>query len=553
MKNLKLALGITFAFIVITLVQGCARQPLVPLQNLIITKVGEVTVEADFCTSPASEYRQRLKYIFVMDKSSSNQDPPDVTDPAGWRRYAPLVNFIHASIDDPGYTFYSLVNFATTSAVVQDFTDDRAAFERVVNNQWNALGVHKPSDSGYTNYVSALTAIKNLIETDAKLTAAAADSNNVTTIYQIVFISDGQPVIVDTSSPTGLATQPVDDIEAGLRAVTALKDDPRYSTVVDSIIFHTGYYFQNRDSDAQSLLARLAGDAGGNAYIFGAGINIDYTLFAVPVRNVRHLFSDLLIENNSITWWDDGRLLQDTDSDGLPDEIELKLGSDPFNGDSDGNGVSDYVEYRTKGRPCKDSNCSPLVNLRDNYAICTGLLPPTLPDGSPNPASDGINVAPFGRNYFADSDKDGLNDCEEMVLGSDRRNFDSNDDGIPDFLSMKNQLAFIRGYNFASADPDADGVANYDEIKRGTPIFDMNNKIGSLKQMQFDVVRMPSTNGLDCFRAHVRHIAAIGLANLIKVYLVEDTSVIDNKKTLRVAEARADSGSVLRFSNGDFR
>lgn len=40
----------------------------------------------------------------------------------------------------------------------------------------------------------------------------------------------------------------------------------------------------------------------------------------------------------------------DTDLDGLPDLVELALGSDPTNPDTDGDGLLDYDEFNQFGR-----------------------------------------------------------------------------------------------------------------------------------------------------------------------------------------------------------
>ena len=76
----------------------------------------------------------------------------------------------------------------------------------------------------------------------------------------------------------------------------------------------------------------------------------------------------------------------DSDDDGLPDGVELAIGTDPFDPDSDDDGLSDGDEVNVHGTDPLD----------------------------------------------ADSDDDGLNDGLEVALGLDPLDADTDDDGIPD-------------------------------------------------------------------------------------------------------------------------
>lgn len=79
------------------------------------------------------------------------------------------------------------------------------------------------------------------------------------------------------------------------------------------------------------------------------------------------------------------KALYDSDGDGINDDDERRLGTDPLNPDSDGDGISDADERRAGTDPTK-----------------------------------------------ADSDGDGLTDTEEAELGTDPRNADMDGDGLSD-------------------------------------------------------------------------------------------------------------------------
>jgi uncharacterized repeat protein (TIGR01451 family)/MYXO-CTERM domain-containing protein len=183
----------------------------------------------------------------------------------------------------------------------------------------------------------------------------------------------------------------------------------------------------------------------------------------------------------------------DTDKDGLSDALEKFLGSDPNDADSDDDGLLDGEERNPaddtdgdglrnvldvdsdqdglydgteSGKPCDDpptsaaaghciadadatTTTSPVIADTDgggvidgsedtnrNGKLDTGETDPTVGKG----ADDGTVV---------DTDKDGLADELEKLLGSDPNDADSDDDGVPDGLEP----------NFAD-DSDGDGKKN---------------------------------------------------------------------------------------------
>lgn len=130
------------------------------------------------------------------------------------------------------------------------------------------------------------------------------------------------------------------------------------------------------------------------------------------------LFNDLVPLNNacadmSIQLWDDpmgngiGAVL-DSDGDGLPDWWELTYGLDPYNSDTNGNGILDaYDDFDGDG-------------INNYYEMLAGINP-----------FDGTT---FGedRDEFADADEDGLVVKQEQSLGTHPLWADSDDDGISD-------------------------------------------------------------------------------------------------------------------------
>jgi Tol biopolymer transport system component len=126
---------------------------------------------------------------------------------------------------------------------------------------------------------------------------------------------------------------------------------------------------------------------------------------------------------------------EDTDGDGLTNDREIELGTDPENPDSDGDGLLDGNEVERGTDP---------------------LNPDTDGDG----LSDGDEVQRGTDPLNPDTDGDGLSDGDEVQRGTDPLNPDSDGDGLPDGEEVR------LGTNPLNPDTDGDGVADGDEVRR---------------------------------------------------------------------------------------
>jgi hypothetical protein len=541
-----------FKIIIFMLLSNCAKkEELIPLVNF--EKLNYVNVNASFCTSPPKPNKQKIKYIFILDHSASNQPgiplfDSDVqsTDPSGSRRYGPMVNFVNNLADDPNNIItYNLINFndafyqppgLNLSAVEADAEE----FASIITSDWMGTSTDpfmpRPVDHGFTNYESALAAAKALILSDARIESASPDRPIVKSSYKIIFASDGIPRVSTTE------VQQFDPrIATIVEEIVGIQDNPALTPFIASISLNTVYYFTDSATDtpeAEDILKEMADAGNGQFNKFGGNQSILYQIFAPTSRNLKNLFVDVFIENENVVWWEDGTIRQNNPGDGLPDAIKRQSGIKEVLRDSDFNGVSDLVEYRTKGRACNGDNCQSIQ--QDPYAICDGFDPQSSADG--------------GRQYRSTA-KDGFNDCEKFVLGASLDSFNSNGDFIPDFIKFKNQLPFVPGTRGSFANPFNDGFDNYSKIKKGLPISIAANKVfSSYKTRRHRLAPVESSDpSVDCYNLSVEDVATLSPYDVIRVWLVQNSAIVDDNPFVQIAEKPLLGSQQIGFSAEDFQ
>ena len=160
----------------------------------------------------------------------------------------------------------------------------------------------------------------------------------------------------------------------------------------------------------------------------------------------------------------------DSDSDGIPDELEVagwrtqagaEYRTNPISQDSDGDGLSDGDE------------AGPPVESANRGTTYTGRSDPNLADTDSDGLSDAVEtgdvsteVPPGAAMYVVsdplagDSDDDGIGDGDEFFLDMDPLEPDTDDDGLTDV----DELDF--GSDPTLANPDDDSFTDKEEFER---------------------------------------------------------------------------------------
>jgi len=152
--------------------------------------------------------------------------------------------------------------------------------------------------------------------------------------------------------------------------------------------------------------------------------------------------------------------LKDSDQDGLLDPIELQLGTDPGNPDTDGDFLKDGEEisrYRTNPLQA-DTDADGLPDGREIELSTDPLNVDTDDDG----LDDGREVQLGTSPRAADTDGDGLNDGKEADIATNPLKADTDDDGLSD------QRELSLGTNPLVPDTDGDELTDGEELQHGS-------------------------------------------------------------------------------------
>lgn len=458
-----------------------------------------VQVNGNFCTDGSNDVVRPVKILIAMDTSLSMQ----VTDPDGTRAKALTKLLDSFPQDDPevyvgvllfaGFTPVYLTNNGQ-SGFQQLMQIDAAARANLADTLLQYAYPNGIPNRGATDFVKPLDEVYAAISRDISETNLV-QLQNATPIraqYSVIFLTDGAPSFDQDA-----------EIYSRVTAIRSLNDQ------AGSVRFNTVHVFD--PASPPSPICTPSADAGCPAQLIAQDIDrlqamsdlgggefrdfenhepINFLSFRLGATKRRYVIGRLTLFNVNAK---PGSPVDepDSDSDGLTDNEELKLGTDPTLVDTDGDGFSDGVEVYFKRLGAKLNPNGPA------FADGGGQDP-----GCP-PELRGV-----------DTDGDGLLDCDEQFLGSNASAVDSDNDGLPD------QLEWLGGTQVASndalSDPDGDGLLNEAELRMHTnPIVADSTDLGAVAY-RYTIVRQPTTetDGSTCYTFHVDNVLLVPTLDL---------------------------------------
>jgi hypothetical protein len=408
-----------------------------------VNLANKISIQGDLCTDDPGDVNFPVKILVVMDGTAAAVG----ADPTATRAVA--VDNLVARYSSNNFQ-YGLIQYGT---VARSLTSGFATDTTAVAVGIDALRVGTPD--AQRSYLDALRVATTVIQDDVLSSTPGARSR---TRYVVLWIAYGSPT--PTLPIAWCPTQGVDPDSAECRAALAeafcpldlpapadceailyprmvreLRDFVKQNGAQD-LIFHS--YDLGGDARSNDLLTQMA-LSGHGAYepLLPTQLNLLGHDLSVPSYLLNRR---ALVVYNANALVRDGRVVADTDGDGLSDDEELALGTDALSPDSDGDLLGDGLE---KNLAAPGLPFDPLVP--NQPAECELIDPPDR-----------------------DRDTDGLSDCEESVLRTDSTLVDTDRDGIPDIVEARrhgNPLV-----DDALADADQDGIPNGEALMSGLDV-----------------------------------------------------------------------------------
>ncbi len=458
--------------------QNCAQVALEKVDKSVVYQLPAYKMSASICNDIRFFNQSGSKFVFIVDMSASNVgdwfyetvadkkfyywDRNKATDPEG-SRFEAIRYFLENCGGQSGSQFAVIgfgntagtlassgapalscdnVNFASPNEAKNqlDFLKARQDADDDWYFQWSKaenkyLNVKTPESLvlGVTSYTSAIRCAENLLIKDlTSATAAPADN------YFVFFISDGVPQDKNGTGCALSSSTPEEKEACYMSSVYQSMTMVRSAAITKAKnLRFTGVYY-GPDGVTPKVLDAIAKEGGTSGTVALRSFSGEQTalcsLFvsqsALEYKPESFIAVDLTASRKGPL------MVADSDMDGLDDETEKQLGTNPREPRSSGvSGVLDGI--------CQHFGGIEKCQARRSQIVC--------------------DPAKFNST--------GLSDCDYRILGLHQNDvgdwgIDSDKDGMLDIIEI------VKGTNPGKADmlsdPDGDGVVTRDEIVRGS-------------------------------------------------------------------------------------
>ncbi len=246
----------------------------------------------DFCISPPEDIERYTKFLFVMDKSGSNNE----TDPGATKRANNIEKFYNDNLHEDFFKWGMIAFYnSNPQAYIQNpyFTQDEPIFR-------DAISRLRGPDAGSTPYLSTLGVTREAIRSDIE------ENLDEDSVYMVFFVSDGVPT--DTND---IAT-----IRSSVRDIVSLRPG--------RIFVSTAYYGPNSGT-ATSILEGMADEGGGKFVNFNNTDELDFNELVVKPTKEPWGMKKMLTYNLNAGFCLNGDVGVDSDADGLCDIDERQI------------------------------------------------------------------------------------------------------------------------------------------------------------------------------------------------------------------------------------
>ncbi len=274
-------------------------------------------------------------------------------------------------------------------------------------------------------------------------------------------------VIVTDGAPTDVTPQQLNDLARATVLLGKKKvDDSAEASRVNLFFFFMDNFNGNPDGALMMynaiLAAQGAGGFGSRSVVIDGTGPVDYNEIGI-FANRRYILKHFAATNMNAALSENGHFTVDSDSDGLDDAKEVSLGYDPTN-HSTHTSCNDQIHY-TNGGKC----------------------PSTCLDG----------------RHLADSDHDGLSDCDDFALGTNPFHFDRDGDTIFDGLEKRIGSNPLDPKDFTS-DFDLDGLNSFQESNQQTGVFIDDRVILHNTLTQISIQQVENRGIQKCYRISIK-------------------------------------------------